>query len=111
MVLTSTLVARDADSLARVSSDARQAGVDVLELPTDVTEAGAAQRVVAAALDHFGRLDSLVNNAGIAGPVGHVATLDLQDWRRTLETNLLAAIAFIQAAAPALRRQQGSSST
>jgi NAD(P)-dependent dehydrogenase (short-subunit alcohol dehydrogenase family) len=102
-----TLVARDADSLARVSSDARQAGVDVLELPTDVTEAGAAQRVVAAALDHFGRLDSLVNNAGIAGPVGHVATLDLQDWRRTLETNLLAAIAFIQAAAPELRRQQG----
>jgi NAD(P)-dependent dehydrogenase (short-subunit alcohol dehydrogenase family) len=101
------LVARDAESLARVSSDARQLGVDVLELPTDVTEVGAGQRAVAATLNRFGRIDSLVNNAGIAGPVGHIVTLDLQDWRRTLETNLLAAVAFIQAAAPELRRQAG----
>jgi NAD(P)-dependent dehydrogenase (short-subunit alcohol dehydrogenase family) len=101
------LVARDADRLARVGSDAREIGAKVLELPADVTEPGAAHRAVAATLDRFGRLDSLVNNAGIAGPVGHIAALDLNDWRRTLETNLIAAVAFIQAAAPQLRRQTG----
>jgi NAD(P)-dependent dehydrogenase (short-subunit alcohol dehydrogenase family) len=94
--------------LAQVGADARDLGVDVLELPADVTDAGAAERIVAAAVDHFSRLDALVNNAGIAGPVGHVATLDLDGWRRTLETNLLGPVAFIQAAVTELRKHAGT---
>ena len=102
------LVARDANALSRVGDDARERGVEVLELAGDITTAGAAERFVAAVLDRFGRLDSLVNNAGIAGPVGHVATVDLQQWRRTLETNLLAPIALIQATASELRKRAGT---
>jgi NAD(P)-dependent dehydrogenase (short-subunit alcohol dehydrogenase family) len=101
------LVARDVEALAQVSTDARDLGVDVLAIPADVTEAGAADRIVGVALDHFSRLDGLINNAGIAGQVGHVATLDLDAWRRTLETNLLAPVAFFQAAARELRTQAG----
>src|SRR4051812_2286109 len=66
------LVARDATALARVGDDARKRGIEVLELGGDITEAGAAEGLVAAVLDRFGRLNSLINNAGIAGPVGHV---------------------------------------
>ena len=57
------LVARDAEALARVSADARDLGVDVVELPADVTEDGSADRIVGGVLDHFGRLDAPVNNA------------------------------------------------
>ena len=102
------LVAREVNGLSEVGDDARRRGIEVLELPGDITEAGVAQRLVAAVLDRFGRLDSLINNAGIAGPVGHVATLDLHQWRRTLETNLLAPVALIQAAASELRRRAGT---
>ena len=102
------LVARDAIALSRVGADARQRGVDVLEFPGDVTETGAAERIVAAVLEEFGHLDALINDAGIAGPIGHVTTLDLQAWRGTLETNLLAPVAFVQAAATELRRRAGN---
>jgi NAD(P)-dependent dehydrogenase (short-subunit alcohol dehydrogenase family) len=101
------LVARDARALSLVGAEARSHGVEVLELACDVTEEGAPDRMVAAVLDRFGRLDSLVNNAGIAGPVGHLTTIDLHEWRSTLETNLLAPVALIQAAAMALRSQRG----
>jgi NAD(P)-dependent dehydrogenase (short-subunit alcohol dehydrogenase family) len=102
------LVARDADALSAVAADARRRGAEVVELPADVTEAPAAESIIAAVQARVGHLDALINNAGIAGPVGHVATLDLQRWRRTLETNLLAPVAFIQAAAAALRRSAGT---
>jgi len=102
------LVARDADALSNVAIHARQRGPDVVELPADVTEAGTAENIIAAVQKRFGHLDALIKNAGIAGPIGHITTLDLQRWRRTLETNLLAPIAFIQAAAAPLRRHGGT---
>jgi len=91
-----------------VGAEARDLGVDVLEIQADVAEAGAAEHIVGVAVDHFSRLDALINNAGMAGPVGHVAELDLDGWRRTLETNLLAPVALIQAAVTELRTRAGT---
>jgi len=102
------LVARDADALAKVATDARRRGAEVAELPADVTAAGAAETITAAVQERFGDLDALINNAGISGPIGHISEADLGRWRRTLETNLLAPIAFIQAAAAALRLRAGT---
>jgi NAD(P)-dependent dehydrogenase (short-subunit alcohol dehydrogenase family) len=101
------LVARDGGALTRVAGEARDGGVEALEVVADITEAGAPQRIVADVLASFGRLDALVNNAGTAGPVGHLTGIDLGEWRETLETNLLAPVAMIQAAAPALRARRG----
>ncbi|MFE5510772.1 SDR family NAD(P)-dependent oxidoreductase [Streptomyces sp. NPDC056529] len=72
----------------------------------DVTAEGAAEEIVRAALDAHGRLDVLVNNAGIAtgGPLG---TLDRSVITPLLETNLVAPVLLTRAAVPALRESRG----
>ncbi|HET6710907.1 SDR family NAD(P)-dependent oxidoreductase [Amycolatopsis sp.] len=75
-----------------------------LILPLDVTRRGAVFDAVAAAHDHFGRLDVVVNNAGYAlrGAVEEVREADV---RQVLDTNLLGALWVTQAALPLLREQ------
>ncbi|MFE5730981.1 SDR family NAD(P)-dependent oxidoreductase [Streptomyces sp. NPDC056528] len=75
-------------------------------LTANVTAEGAAEEIVRAALDAHGRLDVLVNNAGIAtgGPLG---TLDRSVITPLLETNLVAPLLLVQAAVPALRESRG----
>lgn len=72
----------------------------------DVTVEGAAEEIVRAAVATYGRLDVLVNNAGIStgGPLG---TLDRSVITPLLETNLVAPVLLTQAAVPALRESRG----
>ena len=91
----------DADALGEAGSER------VLPLILDVTDAGqiaaAAERIEAEA---GGRLDGLVNNAGIAVP-GPLETLPLEDFRRQVEVNLTAQVAVTQALLPLIRRARG----
>jgi NAD(P)-dependent dehydrogenase (short-subunit alcohol dehydrogenase family) len=80
---------------------------DALVVDVDVTEAGAADRVVGAALSAFGRIDALVNNAGVAR-AGAIEDSDVTEFAGVLRTNLLAPAALIKAAVPALRRTAGT---
>jgi NAD(P)-dependent dehydrogenase (short-subunit alcohol dehydrogenase family) len=71
----------------------------------DVADPGAAQSAVQLAVDAFGRLDVLVNNAGYA----HMAPfeqLDAEDFRAQIETNLFGVINVTRAALPVMRRQR-----
>ncbi|WP_328927326.1 SDR family oxidoreductase [Streptomyces sp. NBC_00190] len=70
-------------------------------LTGDVTAPGGPERIVRAVLDAHGRLDVIVNNAGIvrSGPLGGLAAQDIAD---QLATNLVAPVLLTQAALPAL---------
>jgi len=73
----------------------------------DITAEGAAQRLVNLALQAFGKLDAVVNNA--AWVVGsNIHTTDLAFFRKVLEVNTLAPYALIKAALPELRKSKGS---
>ncbi len=61
-------VGRDPDKLAKMERDLNGGGAPVATLAVDVTAPDAPQRAVALAVDRFGRLDHLVNNAGIGSP-------------------------------------------
>ena len=74
---------------------------------TDVRDEDAAAISVAGTLAHFGRLDALVNNAGINLRTP-VTELDLDDWRRVLDTNLTGAFLCAKHAAPYLKQARGA---
>ncbi|MFC4150279.1 SDR family NAD(P)-dependent oxidoreductase [Micromonospora mangrovi] len=78
----------------------------IVPLPADVTAPDAPRLIVDAALDRYGRLDVLVNNAGVAGG-GALADLDEAAARRQLETNLLAPVRLVHAALAALTATGG----
>ena len=89
-------------------SELRGAGFDAAGAVGDLTDAGAASAVVSAALDHWGRLDIVVNNAGMisaAVPVfesGTVESMDLPTWQAALARNLTTAFLVTKAALPAM---------
>ena len=92
--------ARDAASVADLQRDER-----AVTAPLDVTRADQAPRAITAAVDAFGRLDVVVNNAGY-GLFGAFEELDEEDLRRQFETNVFGAMNVIRAALPQLRRQR-----
>ena len=81
------LAARDAALLDDAADEFRSLGADVVAIPTDVTEEAAVDALIAQTLEHFGQLDVLVNNAGIAE---HAPLVDmtLDAWQRTVDVNL-----------------------
>ena len=81
-------------------------GASILTTALDVTDERAAAAAVKAAVDRFGRLDVLVNNAGY-GDVGSIEDTSLADFRAQIETNLFGTIIVTKAALP-LMREQGS---
>ena len=76
----------------------------------DITEAGVPERLVTAALERWGRLDTLVNNAGTTALIPHhdleAASVDV--WRRIFELNVFGSWAMSVAAMPVLRESRGS---
>lgn len=76
---------------------ARQAGAEALFVAGDIRQAGFCDRLVQTALDRFGQLDVLVNNAGIIHRVTALDTSDEQ-WQETLDVNLTAAFYLSRAA-------------
>jgi 3-oxoacyl-[acyl-carrier protein] reductase len=74
-------------------------------VPGDIAAAGAAQAIVGETLDRFGRIDILINNAALPMTT-RFADISADEWRRVLEVNLTAPFLLIQAALPAMKRQE-----
>ncbi|MDZ7703421.1 MAG: SDR family oxidoreductase [Trueperaceae bacterium] len=96
----------DAEALQEAARSAATIG-DSDWQPCDVGDEAAVTGLVEAALTRYGRLDVLVNNAGISAN-RPVTELSLEDWNRVLRTNLTGMFLCAKHAAPALREQRGS---
>lgn len=82
---------------------------DLLFVKCDVSKEPQARACVRAVLKRFGRLDGLVNNAGLANPhTGPVEKLSLREWNRRIAVNLGGAFLMAKHAAPHLRRARGA---
>lgn len=99
------LAARSASRLSEVEQEIRRLGARALVVPTDVTSEAAVDRLVNATMNAFGRVDVLVNNAGI-GKVGEVFSEGFaEDVHETLQASLFGAILVTRRFLPVLRRQ------
>src|SRR5260221_1062674 len=91
----------------------RAAGFAAFGPPGDVSKAGAAEKMVAAAIDALGRLDFLANNAGTSATVAPIPPAELdrltqEFWATILATNLLGPFRCTHAAALALKAARGA---
>jgi len=91
------------------SVESLDAAGDTLGLHCDVSETSAVTSAFAEIERRFGRLDALVNNAGIASPgTGPVEKLSLRQWNRRIGANLTGMFLMAKHAAPHLRRTRGA---
>lgn len=98
--------ARRSDRLDQLVQRIEAEGGSAVAMPGDVADVAVATRAVEDTIKHFGRLDILVNSAGIIQP-GGVENADLEQWRRVIDVNLMATLYTCRAAIGPMKAQGG----
>ncbi len=99
------LAARSADKLAAVEAEIKQAGGQALAVTLDVSDEEQVKSGIKQALEHFGHIDILVNNAAITRDQLQIR-MKRADWEAVLTTNLTGAHLCIQRVLPGMLRQR-----
>ena len=97
------VAARRSDRLNALVERLRHAGREAIAIQADVAEQASAERMVETTVERFGRLDVLVNNAGLM-VLAPFATSNPDDWRRMIDVNVLGMLYCTRAALPHLKR-------
>jgi NAD(P)-dependent dehydrogenase (short-subunit alcohol dehydrogenase family) len=102
------LCARDPDALDRSAGELRRSAPpnSVFAQPADVASESEARSFVQRAIDGFGTIDVLVNNAGIYGPLGAIDEIDWMKWIRAVEINLLGSVLFCRLLVPHFKQRR-----
>jgi glucose 1-dehydrogenase/3-oxoacyl-[acyl-carrier protein] reductase len=98
------------DRSEALAAELRAAGGDALAVRADITDPEQCSALVQAAVEEYGRLDALVNNAGVQ-PSEPLEDMTVQQWRAVVDTNLTGTFAATQAAVAVMRHSGGGSVT
>ncbi|RUO25320.1 oxidoreductase [Aliidiomarina minuta] len=99
------LAARREDKLKSVAAEVEAAGAEVLIKQTDVTDKAQVQALIDAAVDKFGRVDVLINNAGLMA-IAPISERKVDEWEAMLDINVKGVLYGIAAALPVFEKQQ-----
>ena len=103
---TLVLIGRRAENLKAVYAEVGAGGGRGEALALDVCRRGEVEAAAAGLIERYGRVDVLVNNAGLNVRGRKLKVLTGEDWDQVIETNLTGAFNMIHAVLPAMRRQQ-----
>ncbi|WP_306132556.1 SDR family oxidoreductase [Roseivivax marinus] len=99
------LIARSAEPIAELAGEI---GKDrAVAIPCDISRFWEVEQAVQNTVRAFGRLDVMVNNAGVIEPISHLAEADPQAWGEAVDTNLKGVFHGMRAALPAMLSQGG----
>lgn len=101
------LAARSAERLEAVAADCRARGAQAIVQATDVTDESQNRALIDRAVAEHGKLDVLVNNAGVSMHAWFEDTTDFSTYERLLRVNFLACVALTRFALPHLKRSRG----
>ena len=96
------LLARDQGSAARLAAELPGTAI---ALACDVADAGQVQAAIDAVVARFGRLDVLINNAGVIEPIARIDSIAPEDWARTMQINLNGVFHGMRAALRVMKAQ------
>jgi 3-oxoacyl-[acyl-carrier protein] reductase len=103
------IFARRMQKLEAAASDlSSKFGVRVVPVSADIRDKDESARIVQTAIDHFGKLDILVNNDG-APPLGAIDSFDDVAWQKAVEQNLFSVIRMVRSALPYLKASGAAS--
>lgn len=97
---------RNADKLRTTGEELSSMGIDCLEVASDLSTPQGCETLIQSCISHFGRLDILINNAGIASR-GRIAELTPDAWDHTMKVNFNSAVHTTYFALPHLLKQRG----
>ena len=99
------LGARRSDRIRSLADELNAKGGKALAVATDVTHHDQVKKLVDAAVDKFGRIDVMINNAGLM-PHSPLERLKIDDWNRTIDVNIKGVLYGIAAALPHMKQQK-----
>jgi NAD(P)-dependent dehydrogenase (short-subunit alcohol dehydrogenase family) len=94
--------ARSEDSVRPVAGEIEDVGGEVLAVAADVSKGADAERLVGESVERLGKIDVLVNNAGLLGPRVAIEDYPEDEWRRIIDANLTGPFLVSKAAIPYL---------
>lgn len=104
-----TICGRDEKKLREAAAELQggcQTSAQIKALKADVASESEVKALVAGAIQQFGQLDIIVNNAAILGPIGPTELVDWQEWLRTVQINLGGPVLLCRAAIPHFKAQR-----
>lgn len=106
---TLVLADRDLAELESAAESLTPGSTRIIRAPLDVSDRDAVVAAVDSVVAQTGRLDVLVNNAGVLSPAGRLHNIPVDDWARCFDVNVMGTVNGIFAAVPHMRARGGGS--